>query len=213
MKREAMISLSLAAFSLVFFLPKDAQARPGAKVADPPDAALAAGSGEAAQMVAAQAAVSKPLDAKNAQPGQQFQASLRGKVQLKNGPELPRGTVLIGTVASDDKPESGGVKLALRFTEARLKDGKVVPIKATIVGISPPDTPEDEAGNSWSAKTLQFDDIGAVPGGDLHSNIASQNSGVFVSSKKDDVKLPAGCGLSLAIAAAPSNQQSANGGA
>ena len=39
-----------------------------------------------------------------------------------------------------------------------------------------------------------------MSGVDLHSKIADSNSGVFVSTKKDDVKLPRGYGIALAIA-------------
>lgn len=47
---------------------------------------------------------------------------------------------------------------------------------------------------------LQIDEIGALSGVDLHSRIASKNSGVFVSTKKDDMKLSAGSEFALAIA-------------
>jgi hypothetical protein len=45
-----------------------------------------------------------------------------------------------------------------------------------------------------------------MSGVDLHSQIDSQNSGVFVTTKKDDVKLGRGSNFSLAIAAEPGAQ-------
>jgi hypothetical protein len=42
--------------------------------------------------------------------------------------------------------------------------------------------------------------VGAFHDVDLHSSITDANSGVLVSTKKDDVKLVAGSRLSLAIA-------------
>jgi hypothetical protein len=57
--------------------------------------------------------------------------------------------------------------------------------------------------NSWNDGTLQVDQIGAVKDIDLHSRISSHNSGVFVSTKKHDVKIPAGSEIALAIAARP----------
>ena len=100
-------------------------------------------------------------------------------------------------------------RLALRFSKAELKDGKLIPIKATIVGLFPPQAENgegyniaagDQQPNGWNASTLQVDQIGVVSGVDLHSRIAARNSGVFVTTKKDDVKLSSGSELLLAIA-------------
>lgn len=169
---------------------------------------------EAVQMVPAQAALDQKLDAKKATPGEQFRATLAGKVHLKNGTELPSGTVLWGEVAKDDMNESGTSKLALSFTQAKLKNGSVIPIKATIVGIYGPDsgapdpypvTPGDQVPSSWNDGTLQVDQIGALAGVDLHSRISSRNSGVLTTNKKDDIKLGEGTEFSLAIAPARQN--------
>lgn len=62
--------------------------------------------------------------------------------------------------------------------------------------------------NSWNDGTLAEDQVGVIKGVDLHSRISSQNSGVLVSSSKDDVKLPRGTDLSLALASG--NGQSAS---
>ena len=51
-----------------------------------------------------------------------------------------------------------------------------------------------------------------VSGVDLHSKISSQNSGVFVSMKKNDVKLKAGSEIQFAIAPAASNSTQSTGG-
>ena len=96
----------------------------------------------------------------------------------------------------------------------------MVPIKATIVGVFGPEDQNaegyevqagDQQPNSWNDGTLQVDQIGALSGVDLHSKIASRNSGVFVSSKKDDVKLKNGSELTLAIAERPNGSTAANG--
>ena len=108
--------------------------------------------------------------------------------------------------------QSGTSKLALRFTEAKLKNGQSVPIKATIVGIAPPvnETADnipvdagDQVSNSWNDGTLIVDQIDALNGVDLHSRISSTNSGVFVSTKKDNMKLEHGSEFLLAIAQQP----------
>jgi hypothetical protein len=173
---------------------------------------------EATLMVPAQALLKQSLDARKLQPGHVFKAELRDTVHLKNGPELPRGTMLIGMVSRDNMKTLGKSRLALRFTQARLKDGKVIPIKATIVGVLSPnndslDGSVDDAANIWTSKTLQIDQLGAVSGVDLHSNIGSRNSGVFVTTRKDDVKLASGSQLALAIAERNSAHKSAKGGA
>ncbi|MGP8270022.1 MAG: hypothetical protein ACLQLH_08145 [Terracidiphilus sp.] len=145
------------------------------------------------------------------------QARLYETVHLKNGPELPHGTVLIGTVTIDPTPENGASKLALRFTQAKLKDGEVVPIKATLEEVLRPDhgfiaTTYDYEPTIFNKQILQFEQLNALSGVDLHSQIANRNSGVFVATRKKDVNLHAGTVLELSIAAAQnSGLQNANG--
>jgi hypothetical protein len=156
------------------------------------------------------------LDAKKTKPGDEFRATLRATVQLKDGPELPAGTVLIGVVATDDTQMSGDTKLALRFTKAVLKDGTAVPIKAIIVGVFEPESedaqgnpvaPGDQARHLWNEQSPGVDEIGALEGGDLHSRISSSNSGVLVSTTKHDVKLKWGSEIAMGIAPQAGIQQ------
>jgi hypothetical protein len=165
---------------------------------------------EATRMVPARAELMRPLDANKDQSGSAVQAQLRQKVNLADGTELPSGTILVGEVTVDDMQQRGMSKLALLFNQARLKDGTALRIKATIVGwFGPPvdgryDGFSVEAGdqvpNSWTDGTLQVDQFNVVGGVYLHSKISSANSGVFVSTKKDDVKLEKGSEIQLAIA-------------
>lgn len=196
MKRETMISMSAAVLSLAL-LP-NAWA---ANSASDPAGADAVAQSDAQKMVPAQAVLEMELDAKKIQPGQQFEAILDGKIKLKDGEELPRGTTLVGTITADEMQAKGNSSLALRFTEARLKDGKTIPVQATIVGVFPAGTPDYESDPMWTPMTLHIDQIGAVKGVDLHSSIDGKDSGVFVAAKKDDVKLSRGSQLSLAIGA------------
>jgi hypothetical protein len=168
------------------------------------------GKHEAMRMVRARAILDRDLSADKSKDGYEFHAKLSKKVQLDNGPELPEGTILIGKVAKDDMNVSGTSKLALRFTQAQLKDGQVVPIKATIVGVfhgidSDPDgfsgDTTDNIPNSWNDGTLQVDQIGVMSGIDLHSKISSKNSGVFVAKDKKNMTIPANSEIALAIAA------------
>jgi hypothetical protein len=157
---------------------------------------------EAASMVPVNAILSHALDAKKDHPGSAIEARLTGKAHLSDGTELPSGSILMGQVVTDDMQHQGKSTLALRFDQARLKDGKVIPIRATIVGLLGPvgdESMDNAAPNDWTDATLQIDEVGVVPGVDLHSNIASQNSGVFVSTKKDNVKISQGSQVQFAI--------------
>jgi hypothetical protein len=163
--------------------------------------------GLAAQMVPAQAVLDKELDSRKAQPGQEFRVTLTSSVQLKNGPELPRGTELVGTVVTDNMNAGAKSTLALRFTQADVHSGSLISIQATIIGISPPSTSDtwDQSDSQappqpWNGSALTVDDVGVASGVDLHSRIAGANSGVFVS-RKDEMKIAARSQISLAIAA------------
>jgi hypothetical protein len=201
------ISIAFAMSTLVYPAVASAQNSTQADSVDP-SVPVSVAQQEASEMVAAQAILDDAIDAKKVQPGQQFRATLRDTVRLKNGVELPRHTVLVGTIATDEMRDGGTSTLALRFTQAELKDGKVVPIQADIMAvISPSDTDAESwdynnVGNSgfnWNGTTLQVDE--PLSGVELHSSIGSPDSGVFVSTKRDEMKISSGSQLSLAIAA------------
>ena len=169
-----------------------------------------AGANEAMTMVPAKAILSRTLDANNDRSESTVEARIRDKVTLSNGTVLPTGALLLGTVAQDNMQPVGASRLALRFNQARLKDGTVIPVKATIVGLFTPGSvatddvvgPADNLPNTWNDKTLTVDQLSVTSGVDLHSNIASDNSGVFVSTKRHDIRLKSGSELQLAIAPA-----------
>ena len=177
------------------------------------------GTGEAAKMVSATAIFTSTVDSQKMPPGTQFRAKLQHKVRLDNGPELPAGTILVGSVVDDNSQPNATAKLALLFTEADLKNGQAIPIKATIVNVY--HAPSDwEVGDEyspselplgWNGATLGVDQIGVLSGVDLHSRIASPVSGVFISTKKSDIKLSSQTGLELAIAPQGNAQTSAGG--
>ena len=209
MKLAKPISLSMAINCLAFIAPLlvgaqslKAQAADNSAASSTTDPVAA--QQEASQMVPADVHLVKTLDAKKSQSGTEFEAIVDGIVHLKDGTELPHGTVLVGTVATDQMQTGGTSTLALRFTEAKLKDGKTFPIHAMIAGIN---RPADDSGiedsvdlPAWNMQTYQIDQIGALHDVDMQSSITDANSGVLVSTKKDDVKLVAGSRLSLAVA-------------
>lgn len=199
--------LAVAAAVLAFPIFACSQASAGQDSPAVPGAQAPTGHHEAMRMVPVRAELRRPLDAQKDQAGSAVEAKLVQKVTLSNGAELPSGTILAGKVTVDDMQRQGKSKLALRFYQAELKDGKKVPIKATIVGFYGPGTVSsdnftgsaDQVPNSWSDGTLQIDQINALGGVDLHSKISSRNSGVFVSTKKDDFKLEDGSEIQFAI--------------
>lgn len=165
-------------------------------------------------MVPATVNLKSAFDARKVHSGDRFEAVLQHNVQLKNGPRLDHGTMLMGTVTTDQTGQ-GNLRVALRFTSARTKGGQVIPIKATVVEIAQPqvDSGTDVADESglWSPHTLRVDQINALSGVDLHSAIDSPNSAVLVSNKKDDVKLMPGSQIVVAIAARQGNNEMSGG--
>ena len=206
MKIGSMVSLSFVLSLGTLTLPQFARAR-GVDPTQPahPSSSLAQAKQEAALMTPVAANLKYSIDARKVHPGDQIEAVTQDTIHLKNGPELKSGTILIGKVTAD-RMQQGSSRLAVRFTGAKLKNGQVLPIKATILLIGPPVfnyTGEqrlvDEAG-LWQGHSLQVDQIGAMHDIDMHSKIASKDSAVFVSRKNDKMKLDSDSQLVLAIA-------------
>jgi hypothetical protein len=211
MKREFATTLSVAAIAFTLFVPQLVQARhlEDLKTSSGDTAAEMEEQAAAMKMVPAQAALTETFDARKAQPGQQFRVTLSRTVQLKDGPALPRGTQLIGTFSTDSTSANGMSRLELRFTQAELKGGKVIPITATIVGVYAPANkdsngnpvaPGNQRPNTWNDQILRVDQTDSKSGVELHSKIAGGNSGVLVSTTNDAIKLSAGSEIALAIA-------------
>ena len=129
------ITLSVAVTALALLIPNMSQAKSLASTESkntPSDQSAQSG---ALEMVSARVSLSQNLDAKQAKAGDQVRTRLSNTVSLKNGPKLPRGTEILGVIAENDMQTGGTSKLTLNFTQAKLKDGTVVPIKATNVGV------------------------------------------------------------------------------
>ena len=194
MKSQAMLTMSVAALSFAFFSGA-VQARAAQSDSNSsPDHALAM------RMVPAQVVVTKTIDAKKAQPGQPFEVELTSKVKLQSGQELPKGSVLVGTIVTNELNSKGTSKLTLRFTQARLKDGKTIPVQAVITGAYSQDSLNARYGNSgWAPGQISVEQNGTLGSLNLSSRVGGGDSGTF-ETKKDNVKLDRGSALSLAIA-------------
>jgi hypothetical protein len=206
MKRAFTLSAAVTAVALL--LPNMVQAQNTAATESQTTPTGQSVRAEALGMVSARVALTESLDANKAKAGDPIQTKLSNNVALKNGPELPKGTVILGVIAQDDMQMSGTSKLALNFTQAKLKDGTVVPIKATIVGIFPPESediaghpiaPGDQVRGTFAGQPDGVDQMDALPGVDVHSKIESNVSGVLVSSKHD-VKIVRGSEIALGVA-------------
>ena len=200
-----MKSLQILAIAIAAALPFSLHAQ---SVSQDTSSTADAGAHEAMFMVPANAAVLQTIDASKIASGSQFKVKLADTTRLNNGPELHSGTILVGTLTKEAEPGSA-TKLTLRFTQATLKDGTVVPIKATIVGVARPDVnnsegysvaPGNQEPNNWTSGTLQVEQLNAASHADLHSDIASNDSGVFTSRDNQDVKIKAGTEFKLAVA-------------
>jgi hypothetical protein len=147
--------------------------------------------------------LTQQLDARKLTQGATIQTRLLNTVHLPDGTKLPGGTLLTATVENDSL-QGGNVRLALRFTAARLKNGQTLPIAARIVAVATDADDDGEPDYVAVPDTLDIastseDVLDVVSGVDLHSKVTSPNSGVFVSKTKADVKLPNGTQFELAL--------------
>jgi hypothetical protein len=206
MKSEGTISLFTVILSAAFLsstIQSNAQsAAAGANASQEHSTSL--------RMVSASAVFNKGLEGKDVKPGQEFEVSLTQKVKLNDGQELPKGTVLVGTIVADEI-QGGNSKLSFRFVHARAKDGKSIPIQAVATGLYPQGSLNAEYGNNgWTPGQVSVQQDKAAGGLTLHSQVGSNDSGTF-ESKKDNVKIDRGSALFLGIAPGESSSAVSGG--
>jgi hypothetical protein len=130
-------------------------------------------------------------------------------VKTTDGVKLDRGTELLGTVASAAPSSNRGpASLTLLFTTAKLKDGKQIPVKVTLLAAYPSGNGDGVLyGNNAVAPPPQHVDpqqaILQEPGllnkVELKSSVQGQDSGTF--SKTDgNFRLAAGTYFQVGIA-------------
>lgn len=161
-------------------------------------------------LMSANAQLSRALNSSRVSVGQRVTARLTMDLHTRKGLWLPRNAQLIGKVSQLQSGHGKMTRIALVFTSARLKDGHVIPIKATLLGAMPP-----FADGSYGSSD-NFPDLSRPVASDasidqesgmlshvaLHAAVQSRNSGIFLS-KRDKIRLPAGTQLRIAIAALP----------
>lgn len=170
-------------------------------------AASTAASPATMQLMSTNAQLNHALNSSRISLGQRVTAHLTMELRTDHGMVLPRNTQLIGKVSQLQRGHNKTTRVSLVFSEARLKNGHVVPIKATLLGAMPP------ADGFYSGESQYFPDTshpvspkekidqeaGVLNNVSLQAAVLSHVSGTFLS-KRGKIRLPAGTQLRIAIA-------------
>lgn len=167
---------------------------------------------ENVQLVSAEATLTHKIDSKNAAQGQAVNAKLTSSVKTAGGMKLDKGTMLLGKVEQVQRSnDNGPSRLSIVFDQARLKDGKTIPVKATLLGAYPASTGEYYAETGTNGATMSGQPHGIsdqqkidqMPGTLSHvgmqSAVQSNVSGTFIS-KDRNIDLKEGTRLQVGIA-------------
>jgi hypothetical protein len=169
---------------------------------------LSAGAAFAQSLTGVNARLVRPLDSQTAAQGQPVTAKLDGSVKTADGVKLPKGTELIGKIADVQASKNGSpASVSLVFTTAQLKDGKQIPVKATLLAAYPADQ-DIQAQYSDATMNAVADNVngdhtvdqepGALPGIALTASVKDPNSGTFTKTT-GNFKLTAGTYLQLGV--------------
>lgn len=164
------------------------------------------------QLVGANARLVNTVDTRKVSPGQSITAKLTSDVKEAGTTELPKGTLLVGRVDQVQASTNGSqATLSVVFDQAKLSDGRTVPVKATLLGAYPADAGDyfAETGNGGTligglpASVPADQKIDQEPGMlgnvEMKSAVQSNASGVF-TSKDHNIDLKSGTQLQVAIA-------------
>jgi hypothetical protein len=172
---------------------------------------LSAGAASAQSLAGVSTQLVKPLDSETAAAGQAVAVKLNKGVKTPDGVKLPRGTELIGKVTAVSPAQKGGAaSVTVVFTEAQLKGGKQIPVKATVLAAYPgseaieaqySDSTMDTVADHVASNHVVDQEPGALPGVTLKASVQDANSGTF--SKADgNFKLATGTFLQIGVAQA-----------
>lgn len=176
---------------------------------------------ENVQLVSAQAQLSHALSTENAAQGQVVTAKLTSSVKTAEGMKMDKGTMLIGKVEKVERSNNNGpARLSIVFDQARLKDGKTIPVKATLLGAYPSNAGSYYAETGVSGNMIpnqphmisSQEKIDQMPGTlshvGMHSAVQSNVSATFIA-KDRNVELKKGTRLQVAIAPLTANNGTA----
>ncbi|MGC1783149.1 MAG: hypothetical protein WA708_11570 [Acidobacteriaceae bacterium] len=173
------------------------------------------------KLVSVNAKLVDPLNSRKATQGQTITAKLTNGVKAPGATELPDGTTLIGKVKQVEVSQNRGpAKISIVFDRARLKNGREIPIKATLLAAYPPVSAYNlSAAASYlpvqprtiSSQNTVMQEPGTLPHVAMQSAVESSISGVF-TSKNHNIDLGRGTRLQLAIAPEPASSMLAQKG-
>lgn len=179
---------------------------------------LCVAAASAQTLVGVNATLDHNLESKTATAGQVVTAKLNDSVTTADCLRLPKGSELIGKVAEVKTSQNDGPSsVSLIFSTAKLKDGKEVPVKATVVAAYPSSDGDAEAyadqtipppPGRINGDTSVEQDAGGLSKVALNSAVKSSDSGTF-SRANGDFRLTAGTHLQLGIAPAASGSNPA----
>jgi hypothetical protein len=177
--RRGLVTGAGLAFSMVLGAvawsqnePAAQQSQPSAQQQNQPAAQDASQAQHTIQMVQAQAQLDKTLDTKKAKQGDPVTAKLQQNVQIPDSQALPKNTVLEGHVDQVQGSENkGDSTVTVTFDKAKLKDGKELPIKATVLAVSEPVYAQQQAaGGAPGGAPAAMPSGGAPSGGGSMGN-------------------------------------------
>lgn len=161
------------------------------------------------QLKTTNAKLNHALDSSHVKLGQRVTARTTMALHTPNGVTLPRRTRLIGKVTGIQKGQGKPTTMSLVFTQARLRNGHTIPIKATLLGVKPPYFGADaayQAGRHFpdSSRRVAYDaqvtqEPGAIRHVTMHSSALSHNSATF-QRKHGNIDLRRGTQFRIAIA-------------
>ena len=171
------------------------------------------------QMVNLIATVDKNIDTKKAKAGDPFDAKIATAGKLDDGTDVPIGSVLEGHVDSVTPSEKKGDSvLTVTIDKLAIKNGKEIPVKATITHVASTSSEEEDKGysdpssyrvqNIPATKPASMQDPNApkaphaVPDLKLTSSAHDATSGTFTYAKKN-LHMNNSFQLQVSVAVAP----------
>jgi hypothetical protein len=127
------------------------------------------------------------ISTRNAKAGDIISAKTLKPWKLKDGTDIPKGSKLVGKVASARSKQAGNGNslLTFRFDQAELKGGASIPLHALVVAIGPGLGPKEDAGAN---SVLGRGGVGSDPGLDPRIGLGRPGA-------KDEDDIPLGSSL------------------
>jgi hypothetical protein len=183
LRREVPVILAIAAF-LVAFSPTSSLAQAAAPAQGDnsvqPDGPVLL------------AKIAANLSTRNAKVGDVIAAKTLKAAKLTDGTEIPKGSKIVGKVATvaSKKAGNGNAMLTFKLDQIEVKGGAVVPIHGLVVAIGPSMAPKDLFGatSAVARGTNSQSGTGAMPAGHGpgSSNGQDANAGLGAASAKDE---------------------------